>query len=87
MKSETKRFLAVLDKVEFYPESDQYFSGKSKHGHMARVKRASLTLCQFLAEFRCERCGGTGVVAIRYSVNERGFGTEPCPACDGKGKP
>ena len=31
----------------------------------------------------CGTCGGTGRVAIRYRVNEQGFGTEPCPSCGG----
>ena len=52
MKAEAKRFVAVLDKVDYYSDASTFCAGHPKHGHMARVKRASLTLCQFLAEFR-----------------------------------
>jgi len=52
LKAEAKRFLAVMDKVDWYPETDQYYSGKPKHGNTAKVRRASLTLGQILADFR-----------------------------------
>jgi hypothetical protein len=52
LKAEAKRFIAVLDRAEYYPESDKYYAGKPKHGHTAKVRRASLTLGQILADYR-----------------------------------
>lgn len=57
MKSEAKRFIAALDKVDWNPAYDDdkmplHIPEHPKHGHLARIRRASLTLCQFLAEFR-----------------------------------
>ena len=51
MKAEARRFSDALAQVQWEPG---YNNGpeRPKHGHMARVKRASLILCQFLAEFR-----------------------------------
>lgn len=55
LKAEAKRFIAVLDRCDWYGGQDgngRKVAEYPMHGHTARVKRASLILSQRMADFR-----------------------------------